>query len=150
MTPFRTLFLLFLVVPIVEIYLLITVGGLIGVMPTILLVILTAILGALLLRYQGFMTFQRVQGELAQGQIPAMALMEGVVLLLAGALLLTPGFFTDAIGFVCLVPLLRRGLIRLLMQRVLVRSFGVGGVDDSPRSDGGRTIEGDFRRRDDD
>ncbi len=150
MTPFRALFLLFLVVPIVEIYLLITVGGLIGVMPTILLVILTAILGALLLRYQGFMTFQRVQSELAQGQIPAMAMMEGVLLLLAGALLLTPGFFTDAIGFFCLVPPLRRWLIRLLMQRVIVRSFGASNVDDSPRSDGGRTIEGDFRRRDDD
>ncbi|MCF6218813.1 MAG: FxsA family protein [Gammaproteobacteria bacterium] len=133
-----------------EIYLLITVGGLIGVMPTILLVILTAILGALLLRYQGFMTFQRVQSELAQGQIPAMAMMEGVLLLLAGALLLTPGFFTDAIGFFCLVPPLRRWLIRLLMQRVIVRSFGASNVDDSPRSDGGRTIEGDFRRRDDD
>ncbi len=150
MTPFRTLFLLFLVVPIVEIYLLITVGGLIGVMPTILLVILTAILGALLLRYQGLMTFRRVQSEVAQGQIPAMALMEGMLLLLAGALLLTPGFFTDAIGFFCLVPPLRRGLIRLLMQRVIIQSFGAGGGGDSPRSDGGRTIEGDFRRRDDD
>ncbi len=149
MTPFRILFLIFLVVPIVEIYLLITVGGLIGAMPTILLVVFTAVLGALLLRFQGFATFQRVQREMAHGQIPAMAMMEGVVLLFAGALLLTPGFFTDTIGFLCLIPPLRQWGIRLLIQRVVISRFDTSGPTGSSHSAGGRTIEGDFQRRDD-
>lgn len=150
MTPFRILFLFFLVVPIIEIYLLITVGGLIGAVPTILLVVFTAVLGAVLLRQQGFATLKRVQDEMGQGQIPAMAMMEGVVLLFSGALLLTPGFFTDTIGFLCLVPPLRRWGIRLLMQRVIMGGFSVGQSDDSSRPERGRTIEGDFQRRDDD
>lgn len=150
MTPFRILFFLFLVVPIVEIYLLITVGGLIGAVPTILLVVFTAVLGAVLLRQQGFATLRRVQDEMSQGEIPAMAMMEGVVLLFSGALLLTPGFFTDTIGFLCLVPPLRRWGIRLLMQRVIMGGFSAGRSDGSSPPERGRTIEGDFQRRDDD
>ena len=148
------LFLLFLIVPIVEIYLLIKVGGVIGAFSTIFLVIFTAVLGAFLLRQQGFATMQRVQQSLAQGQLPAMAMLEGLVLLIAGALLLTPGFFTDTIGFLCLVPPMRRWMIRRLMQNVLVKGFGPAS---GPQHDGSsqepppgsRVIEGEYRREDD-
>jgi len=155
MSPFKLLFLLFLLIPLLEIYLLIQVGTVIGALPTVILVVVTAVLGAVLLRQQGFATIQRVQKELAQGQIPAMAMMEGVILLFAGALLLTPGFFTDVIGFLCLLPPFRRGVIRLLMQRV-VMGFGASSPfqastgRESNREEGGRTIEGDYLRRDDD
>lgn len=156
MTPFRILFLLFLLIPLLEIYLLIQVGTVIGAMPTVILVVFTAVLGALLLRQQGFATIQRVQRELGQGQIPAVAMLEGVILLFAGALLLTPGFFTDIIGFLCLFPPCRRWAIRLLMRRVVVAGFGDSSAFQTPagressRAENGRTIEGDYLRRDDD
>ncbi len=114
-------FLIFLLVPLIEIYFLIEIGGLIGVGMTILLVVFTALLGAFLVRAQGFATFARVQMQLAQGRLPALEMLEGLLLFFAGALLLTPGFFTDAVGFVLLVPPLRRKIIRHLLSR---RVFG--------------------------
>ena len=150
MTPFRILFILFLLVPLLEIYLLITVGGVIGAWPTVGLVVLTAVVGALLLRQQGFSTLQRVQNELAQGQVPAVAMLEGVVLLFSGALLLTPGFFTDAIGFLCLIPRLRQSLIRMLMSRVVLTAFSTAPGGSTAESGRGRVIEGEYQRRDDD
>ena len=122
MTPIRIrifpiLMAVFLIVPIIEIYLLIQVGGIIGVFPTIGLVILTAVLGAALLRIQGFQTYLRFNKALSEGRMPATEILEGVALLIGGALLLTPGFFTDAIGFVCLLPFTRRGLISWLVAR---------------------------------
>lgn len=154
MSPFKILFLLFLAIPILEIYLLITVGGMIGVLPTIFLVVLTAVIGAILLRQQGFSIIQRAQQEMAAGQIPAMAILDGVFLLAAGALLLTPGFFTDVIGFLCLTPAFRRWTIQLLSRRIQFTNV----TDESgfpPSSDHtktydppGKTIEGDFKHRD--
>jgi UPF0716 protein FxsA len=111
---FRLLFLLFLVIPIVEIYFLIKVGSVIGALWTVFLVVATAVLGAALLRQQGFSTFQRAQQSLAQGQLPATAMLEGVALVISGALLLTPGFVTDTIGFLLLTPLVRQKLIEKL------------------------------------
>ncbi|MCK5189203.1 MAG: FxsA family protein, partial [Methylococcales bacterium] len=90
MKAVQIIFLFFLVVPFVEIYLLLQIGGLVGVMPTVLLVVFTAVLGAWLLRRQGFATFQRFQASLAQGEIPAYEMIEGPILLVGGALLLTP------------------------------------------------------------
>lgn len=145
MHPFHVLFLLFLLVPLLEIYLLIKVGGIIGALPTVFMVVFTAVLGALLLRVQGFATLARVRSTLEQGGIPAMEMMEGAVLLVAGALLLTPGFFTDAIGFLCLIPSLRRALIRRLLRNVVMTGFG----GSSGPERGPRTIEGEFRREDD-
>lgn len=103
MNPFYILFLLFLGIPLLEIYLLIEVGAKIGALPTVFLVVFTAVLGVFLLRIQGFSTLTRLRGTLAQGGIPAVEMLEGAVLLVTGALLLTPGFFTDALGFLCLV-----------------------------------------------
>ena len=114
---FPILVTFFLIVPIIEIFLLIKVGGMIGAPATIALVILTAVLGAALLRGQGTQTYLRFNQALAEGRIPASEILEGVALLIGGALLLTPGFFTDAIGFICLLPFSRKGLIQYLVKR---------------------------------
>lgn len=135
----RHLLLLFIIVPILEIYLLITVGRSIGVLPTVSLVILTAIVGTYLLRVQGLATLQTVQTTLAQGQVPTEALLEGIFLLVGGALLLTPGFFTDALGFLCLIPAPRRYVIRELSQSLF----------SPPPQKGPYTIEGEYTREDD-
>lgn len=150
MHPFQILLLLFLLIPLVEIYLLIKVGGIVGALPTVFLVVFTAVLGAGLLRIQGFSTMARVRQTLAQGGIPAVEMLEGAVLLVAGALLLTPGFFTDAIGFLCLIPPFRRALIKMALRRFFVPfSSGPQGRGGHPQGDGPRTIEGEFRREDD-
>lgn len=111
------LFLLFLAVPMVEMYLLIEVGGVIGALPTIALVVLTAVLGAMLVRAQGISAMFEAQRQLARGESPALLMVEGVALFLAGALLLTPGFFTDALGFALLTPPLRRRMVGALLAR---------------------------------
>ena len=114
---FPILMILFLIVPIIEIYLLIEVGGLIGVLPTIGLVVLTAVIGASLLRSQGSETYLRFNRALSEGRMPANEILEGVALLIGGALLLTPGFFTDAIGFICLLPFTRRPLVKFIINK---------------------------------
>jgi UPF0716 protein FxsA len=113
MFPF--LLLAFVLVPIVEIAILIRVSGAIGGVTTIMIVIFTAIIGAYLVRQQGFATLQSVQNQMNAGRVPAMEMAEGLALLFAGALLLTPGFFTDAIGFTLLAPPCRRAIIRWLI-----------------------------------
>lgn len=104
---FRLLFILFITVPLVELYCLIQVGDVLGVIPTIALCIFTAALGAALLRYQGLQTIARIQQRVATGEVPATDMLEGAILLLSGVLLMTPGFLTDVIGFLCLTPKLR-------------------------------------------
>lgn len=99
--------ILFITIPLIELYLLIQVGGLIGILPTLALCILTAALGAGLLRHQGLQTLARVRYKLDHGELPATDLIAGAILLISGMLLLTPGFFTDVIGFLCLVPRIR-------------------------------------------
>jgi len=126
MNPFAFLLALFFIIPLIEIYLLIEVGGVIGAIPTIFAVVFTAVLGVWLLRIQGFSTLRRVQQTTAQGGVPAIELLEGAMLLVAGALLLTPGFFTDTIGFLCLVPSLRRVMAVWFFQRIF-RFPGAGG-----------------------
>ena len=135
---FRILFLLFLIVPLVEIYFLIQVGREIGAFSTVLLCILTAALGAILLRIQGILTLMNAQEKLRQGEIPADNLLEGLILLIAGVLLLTPGFVTDVLGFLCLVPSLRS----MLALRMLHQAFR----DDLRRRN--IIVEGEFREED--
>jgi UPF0716 protein FxsA len=149
---FRILFLLFIVVPFVEIYLLIEIGSVIGAPWTILLVVLTAALGAWLVRLQGLAALGRLQASISQGGLPATEILEGVMLLVAGALLLTPGFFTDAIGFLVLTPPLRRRLAGSILRRGVVSVAGASGGDPfAARGSGaGRDpLEGEFRRMDD-
>ena len=112
-------FLLFLLAPLAEVYLLIEIGGQIGALQTIALVVLTAVLGAMLVRAQGFSTYLRVQRQLARGESPAQMMLEGLALFVAGALLLTPGFLTDALGFALLTPPLRRRIIAEVLARAL-------------------------------
>ncbi len=116
---FRFLFLLFVIIPIIEIYLLIEVGSRIGTINTILVIILTAALGTIMLRYQGLSTIARVQNSMQSGKLPASGLIEGLMLLVSGALLLTPGFFTDAIGFLCLIPAVRIPVAEYILQKAI-------------------------------
>lgn len=137
------LFLAFIAVPLAEIYLLLEVGGIIGAVPTIGLVVLTAAAGAALVRAQGFSTIRQVRRSMDAGEIPAVAIIEGIFLLVAGALLLTPGFLTDAIGFGCLIPPLRRALIVRFIETRVIRSHRPGSG-----SRPGHVIEGEFKRED--
>lgn len=114
---FPILVTIFLIVPIIEIYLLIQVGGLIGILPTMGLVVLTAVVGVALLRAQGMQTYLRFNQAMSEGRLPATEILEGLALLVGGALLLTPGFFTDFIGFICLIPFSRKALIGLISAR---------------------------------
>jgi UPF0716 protein FxsA len=148
MRPFPLMFLLFLLVPLLEIYLFIRVGSLIGATPTILVVILTAVIGTMLLRHQGLSTWNRVNQALERGELPAFAMMEGVILLLGGALLLTPGFFTDVLGFLALIPPLRRRLIQAFLHRQQV-IFETRQPPGSAGRRDDRTIEGEYWREED-
>ncbi len=145
----KILFLLFLIIPIIEIYLLIQVGSIIGAFYTILLIILTAIVGAFLLRAQGMATLRRVQENVAKGKVPAMEMLEGLMLLVGGALLLTPGFFTDALGFVCLIPTLRRAVIRLFLLQKIGRMQGFQQTTSQRQSRDSNIIDGEFYSVDD-
>jgi len=155
MNPFALLLLLFFTVPLVEIYLLIKVGAVIGAWPTVFAVVFTAVLGVWLLRIQGFSTIRRVQQTAAQGGIPAVEMLEGAMLLVAGALLLTPGFFTDTLGFLCLIPPLRRVMALWFFQRIF-RFPGSGGRggggfhsnQSSHHSHRPKIIEGEYHRDD--
>jgi len=143
MKAMQILFLFFLIVPFVEITLLLQVGGLIGIFPTVFLVVLTAVLGAGLLRKQGFATWQRFQNSLAQGEIPAYEMIEGPILLVGGALLLTPGFFTDLLGFACLIPPLRQKIARTIIERHLLNG-AAGDIFRGKRED--NVIEGEYKK----
>ncbi len=144
MSLIHWLFLLFLTVPLAEIYVLLKVGSVIGALPTVAAVVLTAVIGAALVRSQGFSTLAHIRESLDRGEVPAVALVEGAFLLVAGALLLTPGFITDAVGFACLCPPLRRYLItEYLLEKLIVRGRRSG-----PRRNDD-VIEGEFRREDD-
>jgi UPF0716 protein FxsA len=148
--------ILFIVVPLVELYLIIKVGGMIGALWTVLLVVLTAVIGISLLRIQGFSTLNRARQNMEMGALPAMEMMEGMMLAVGGALLITPGFITDTLGFLCLIPATRRAMIRYLMKRAAVQGQGFythttthyssGRSDDHGHH--GRTIEGEFHRDD--
>ena len=102
----------FISIPIIEIYFLIVVSDEIGWLQTILLVIITAMMGVSLLRHQSMATLMRAQKNMSNGQLPANEIIEGIALLIGGVLLLTPGFFTDTIGFICLIPFLRNNIIK--------------------------------------
>lgn len=146
---FLIFFIIFVATPILEIVLFIEIGGLIGVAPTILIVILTAIVGSILLRLQGGAIIQRTQQALRAGELPVDPVIDGISLMMAGALLLTPGFFTDAVGFLLFVPPFRRWLARRIFTH-MVRSGHVfvagGGPEDRGAPSGGRRGRDDRRR----
>ena len=125
--------IIFMLVPIVEMWILIEVGGWIGALPTIALVVLTATLGLSLLKRQGLSTLMSARRKMAEGSIPASELVSGVMIAVGGALLLTPGFVTDAIGFALLIPQTRQWLLFKLIDRYRDKII----------------IEGEFHRVDD-
>lgn len=129
----------FILVPLIEIGLFIEVGGWIGLWPTLGLIILTAVVGTMLLRQQGLATLRRAQSQMDAGQVPAKELFDGACLLIGGFLLLTPGFFTDAVGFLLLMPPIRDLLRQRLggrMTRVRMHRAG-GGFGPQPGGPGG-------------
>jgi|SRR5690606_34186501 len=119
-------FLLFLLLPITELWLLLTVGEAIGAWTTLGLVLLTAIIGVNVLRHQGFATMRRAQQRMDAGELPGLELVEGFLLAIGGAMLLTPGFITDSIGFTLLLPPSRRALARWLLASGRVQSWHGG------------------------
>lgn len=115
---FRVLFALFIIVPIIEITVLMQVGELIGAWPTVAIVIVSAWLGAKYVRQQGLATLQSVQTKMAQGEMPSSEIVTGVMLLVAGVLLVTPGFVTDIFGLLLLVPNVRQALARSVQTHI--------------------------------
>ncbi|MDR9829033.1 FxsA family protein [Vibrio sp. FNV 38] len=169
---FPILLIAFILVPIIEIALFVQVGGFIGLWPTIALVLLTAFVGASLVRSQGIRTVLSVQSRLEQGELPAQQILEGVMLAVCGVLLLAPGFMTDAMGMIILLPAPRAALAKFLMTRVKVNQAGFqsggfgGGFQQGPfdsqgpfsqsnpferdQDQQGSTFEGEYEKKDDD
>ncbi len=120
------LFLLFLLVPLIEIALFIQVGGLIGLFPTLAIVILTAVAGTVLIRSQGSAVMLQLRETMEDMRDPTEPLAHGAMVLFAGALLLTPGFFTDVVGLSLMVPGVRGRIFRFIRERVVVQQFQYG------------------------
>jgi UPF0716 protein FxsA len=120
------LFFLFLFVPLIEIALFIQVGGMIGLWPTLGIVVATAVAGTLLVRSQGSQALQRLRHSFDELRDPTETLAHGAMILFSGALLLTPGFFTDAVGFALLVPGVREFILRRIKERVEVHTVSAG------------------------
>lgn len=151
--------LLFIAVPIAEIAIFIEAGELIGLAPTLALVVLTAILGTAMLRHQGLRALRRAEAALQRNELPMDEVLTGICLLVAGALLLTPGFLTDTVGFALMVPHVRRflgqAIFHLLLRRGRAGVWAGGGMsgsmgsnmgDDAPDRgpNGGTVIDGEF------
>ena len=148
MNPLFVILLLFVGIPLVELYFLIKVGAQIGVFATLFLTLFTAALGGWMVRAQGLSTFGRMRDAMSRGEVPAIDMMEGAVLLVCGFLLLLPGFITDIVGFIFLIPWVRRWLLTVGLQ-----NSGIMGPISSAENRSGdsrqrRVIEGEFRRED--
>lgn len=130
-------FLIFVLFPLLELWLLIKVGAAIGPLTTVALTIFTAMVGVALLRLQGLSALASAQAKLAAGESAADELVGGVFLALGGLLLLVPGFITDFLGLLCLTPGLRHGLVALMLKRARFRTAHTGAS---------RVIEGEYRR----
>lgn len=137
------LVLLFIVVPLVELFVIIQVGGAIGVLPTIGLLLLDSVLGAVLMRSQGRAVWRNFQAATAAGKVPAREVLDGALVIFGGALLLTPGFVTDLLGVLLLLPPTRAIVRRMLLGGVAKRMLGPPGL-----AGGAAFGHGSPRRRD--
>lgn len=157
----RFLLLLFVIVPLMEIVLLIGIGSEIGALATIAWLIVAAVSGIILIRFQGLATALRAREMLAQGKMPGEALIHGFLSVCAGVLFILPGFISDAIGLLLLIPVLRQALIRRWLRRAKVTESFSGNIYDAQASPDyapgsrdtdrqalGRTLEGEFKRED--
>ena len=155
---FARLFLVFTSVSLLEIFVLVKVGSFLGAWPTVMLVIITALVGSALVRSQGLQLLQQLQRRLAQGETPGVQLIEGVMLLVTGVLLVTPGFVTDFCGLLLLQPKIRVSLAKTILAKVKLHPnvFMSGHYSHSQTGSpftGQKTdkdiIEGEFERKDD-
>src|ERR1700710_2964417 len=132
--PLVLLFILFIVVPIAELYVIFQVGQAIGVLPTIALLIADSILGAVLMRTQGRAAWRRFNAAISEGRVPTREVLDGVLVVFGGALLLTPGFISDVVGILFLLPPTRALIRRVALRNVAARmaasatSWGMGRV----------------------
>ena len=138
------LLIAFIAVPLIEIALFIQVGGAIGLFPTLAIVLVTAVLGTWLVRSQGAMALGQLRSSFSDLRDPTEPLVHGAMILFAGALLLTPGFFTDAVGFALLVPGVRQAVYQAIRARITVQSFGTPGGSRGRHSSTDEVIEGEF------
>ena len=115
------LFLAFTIIPIIEIYLLIEIGSMFGALKAVTLVILTGFLGAFLARMQGLQTLYRIQESLREGRMPSGELLDALLIVIAGLVLLTPGFLTDSAGFLLLIPATRKSIKYWLRRQIELR-----------------------------
>ncbi len=113
---------LLLIVPILEIAVFIMIGGQIGVIATLAMILVTAVLGSILLRVQGFAVLQSIQSKTAAGDVPGRELVNGVMILVAGVLLLTPGFVTDSLGFLLFFPPFRHFLWTHIASKIVIQT----------------------------
>lgn len=123
------LIIIFILIPIFEIYILLTLGSLIGAGFTLFIIIFTGITGSWLVRRQGILTFSMIQKDLSEGRMPADRIISGLFILIGGIFLITPGFFTDLIGFSLMIPGNRRFLVKYAKQR-----FSETNIDKSQHS----------------
>ncbi|MEE9313898.1 MAG: FxsA family protein [Rhizobiaceae bacterium] len=134
--PFALLPFMLLIVPVVEIGAFIAIGGQIGIGKTLLMILVTAVIGTFLLRTQGLSALNKVQTEINAGRVPGRALGDGAMILVAGIFLLTPGFVTDSIGFLLFVPFVRSFIWKFVSSRITIAVPGVGagngGFGDTP------------------
>lgn len=138
------LFLAFLMVPLIEIALFIQIGGWIGLWPTLAVVVLTAIAGTILVRSQGAAVLARLRRNLETLHDPTEPLAHGAMILFSGALLLTPGFFTDAFGFLLLIPAVRLWVIKMVTQRIKIQSLHMGPRPGPPPQSGDDVIDATY------
>ena len=143
-------FLLFVAVPVFELWLLIQVSTVIGAWPTVALVLLTALIGVALLKKEGFKLLTRSSRKLDAGELPAQEVLEGIVLGISGALLLAPGFATDVMGFLGLIPWSRRWLVTRLLSRTEFRAFVASQRGHFGQKYGGEQVfDGEYWRHED-
>lgn len=124
---FFKLFLIFAVIPVIELALLIKIGSVIGTLNTITIVILTALIGAYMVKLEGLGVMSRIQKNMQEGIFPGEELINGMMILIAGALLLTPGFFTDIIGFLMVFPF-SRNHIKKIVRRYIEKKMSSGEI----------------------
>ena len=143
----RLILIFFIIVPLLEMAILIEVGGVIGALPTVALVVLTATIGIWLLRLEGLATMAKVKKKMARGELPGTELLEGVMLLIGGALLLTPGFVTDTIGFICIIPLFRHPIASWLISRGIMSFTGPSFAHQKSNFTSTTIIDGEFEEQ---
>jgi UPF0716 protein FxsA len=137
----RLLFAVFMIVPIIEIAFFVIIGNAIGLWPTLLGVLVTAVTGSLVLKWQGQALFTEIRTTMGQGILPARALADAMMVGMAGVLLLTPGYFTDILGILLLIPPVRTAIYAFLRSRIAIVSPVPGAYGRDPRSSRPGTID---------